>query len=140
MRIWICSRTYQVGAAKIRLRLVAGTCNEEEVVVRLSAKRLELAGETLNKIDSLVRKSLPLDRHNAFVQRAEIGKSDERPFCSCPHIDQNRVLVSLETGPSCISGHIFDFDGIVQTLNPEPRTIRSGSAPRAQMVNKVSMQ
>ena len=58
------------------------TANEEEVVVGLSAKRLELAGETLNKprIHSLVRKSLPLDEDSSFADGSEIGNAHIGPF------------------------------------------------------------
>ncbi len=98
----------------------------------------QLVGEL--RIDLRVRKGLPLNRHNTLVQRAQIGESDERPFCSRPHIDQNSVGVSLETGPSCISGHIFNFDGVVQTLNPNLGTSSLGASPQTQMVNEVSMQ
>ena len=78
------------------------TANEEEVVVGLSAKRLELAGETLNKprIHSLVRKSLPLDEDSSFADGSEIGNAHIGPFRARAHVDQLRARTRGKTLPS----------------------------------------
>ena len=86
------------------------TANEEEVVVRLSAKRLELAGETLNKprIHSLVRKSLPLDEDSSFADGSEIGNAHIGPFCARAHVNQLRARMRGKTLPSRLNVDVVD--------------------------------
>src|SRR5690606_19491406 len=72
------------------------------------------------RINPVVGKRQPLDGRHTLAQRAEIRNSDEGPFCSRPHIDQNSPGVSLEAGPNLVHGHVLDFDGVGQTLTLDP--------------------
>ena len=86
------------------------TTNEEEVIVRLSAKRLELASETLNepRIHSLVRKSLPLDEDSSFADGSEIRNAHIGPFRARAHVDQLRASTRGKALPSRLNVDIVD--------------------------------
>ena len=66
------------------------TANEEEVVVQLDAKRLELARKTLGKarIHGLIGKGLPLDEDSPLADRSEVRNAYISPFRARAHIDE----------------------------------------------------
>lgn len=67
--------------------------NEEEVVVQLDAKRLELAGKTLReaRVHRLIGKSLPLDEDSTFAHRPKIRNAHIGPLRARTHIDKLRA-------------------------------------------------
>ena len=69
------------------------TANEEELVVLLDTKRLELTRQALDeaRIHGLIGKGLPLDKDRPLPNRSEIGKPDIGPFRTRPDIDQLRL-------------------------------------------------
>ena len=69
------------------------TANEEEVVVQLSAHRLKLAGESLDKarIHGLIGKGLPFDEDSPLADGSEIRNPDIGPFRARADVDQLRA-------------------------------------------------
>ena len=94
--------------ARLRHRLgrsqapASRTANEEEIVIQLSAKRLKLAGKTLDKarIHGLIGKGLPFDEDSPLAYGSEIRNPDIGPFRARADVDQLRARTRGEALPS----------------------------------------
>ena len=91
----------------------ARTANEEEVVVQLHAKRLELARKTLDeaRIHGPIGKGLPLDEDSPFADGAEVGMP------AGAHIDELRALTRGEALPSRLD--INSVDRFIAVLHAQ---------------------
>ena len=78
------------------------TTNEEEIIIKLSAKRLKLAGETLHEvwIHGLIGKGLPFDEDSPLAHGSEIRNPDIGPFRARADVDQLRARMRGEALPS----------------------------------------
>jgi hypothetical protein len=97
----------------------ARTANEEEVVVQLHAKRLELARKTLDeaRIHGPIGKGLPLDEDSPFADGAEVWNAHIGPLRAGAHIDKLRALTRGEALPSRLD--INSVDRFIAVLHAQ---------------------
>ena len=77
------------------------TANKIKVVIQLHAKRLELAGEALDKahIHGLIGKGLPFNKDSPFADRPEVRDSDISPLCARAHVDELGARACVKAFP-----------------------------------------
>ena len=90
----------------------AGSAYEKQFAVFSGARRIERFGHPLRKarINFAFGACLPFDRENPLTDLVEIGQPHESPFCSSPHIDQNRPCILREVCPDLFHRHVLDVD------------------------------
>jgi hypothetical protein len=95
------------------------TANEEEVVVQLHAKRLELTGKTLDeaRVHGLIGKGLPLDEDSPFADGAEVWNAHIGPLRAGAHIDKLRARTRGEALPSRLD--INSVDRLIAVLHAQ---------------------
>ena len=105
-----------IASGRHRLRSHAaaptGAADEEQLCVPCDPVGVEQLSKTRDKgrIDPAVRERLPLDRHDPLPNLFQIRKPDEGPFCSRPHVDQNRPWIILEVRPHLLDVNVHNTD------------------------------
>ena len=119
--------------ARLRHRLgrsqapASRTANEEEIVIQLSAKRLKLAGKTLDKarIHGLIGKGLPFDEDGPLAYGSEIRNPDIGPFRARADVNQLRARTRDEALPSRLDINSVDrFTAVLHAQMTTPPWLR----------------
>lgn len=96
-----------------------GSAQEIEAPRAIRADPVKLALQVSDEvaIRPAVWKALPLHEQHPLSDGCQIWQPYERPFCSCPHIDQNRPLVFLKARPDVLDGRIPYLSRLTVTHN-----------------------